>query len=391
MNLAVSTNLDSISPGVLPPERGETRARVLFLSEQTLGLTTYGRRLEEIAAIRDDLACVHVRVTSRWPARALWARVPGLSPGASLAPLRYRLAWRRIVRRWLTGPLRDRFDVVHAMGPGLGLGVLDLPAPPRPKLVVCGDGTSFCTARDFYPDRPAWRNRPFFEQDRRLYSRADLVAKWSRWAADSAIRDGGASPERVTVVPPCVYVKDRNPRRERARPGGPVRIVFVGGDWVRKGGPLLLDWHQRLWKDRVELHVVSAGATPDRSLPGVVWHGRVDNKTLVDDLLPSMDLAVLPTQSDHSGVGIVEALSCGVPAISSAVGGVGELIDEDRTGHVLRPDDHSGFIAAVERLLALPELREAMSDAAHATALRRFHAPAVLGAHLARVAALAGR
>ena len=30
-----------------------------------------------------------------------------------------------------------------------------------------------------------------------------------------------------------------------AEPGSPVRILMVGGDFARKGGPLLLDWAQR--------------------------------------------------------------------------------------------------------------------------------------------------
>lgn len=391
MNLLVCQNLDLPVPDRLPPTVRGRSVRVLFLTEQTLGLTTYGRRLEEIGATRDDMACVHLRITSRWPAKLLWARVPGVSPAWSFAPLRYRAAWRWIVRRWLLGPLADRFDVVHAMGPGLGLGVLDLPAPTRPKLVVCGDGTSFCTARDFYPGRPAWQNRPFFEEDRRLYTRADLVAKWSRWAADSAIRDAGASPDRVTVVPPSVYVRPANPRRARPARAGLPRIVFVGGDWTRKGGPLLLRWHQERWKDKAELHMISGGATPDGSCTNVTWHGGVPNDRLVNDVLPTMDLAVLPTRSDHSGVGIVECLACGVPAISSSVGGVAELIVDGQTGFVRRRDDHQGFIEAVERLLDDAPLRERFSDAAHAYALEHFHAPTILGRHFDRVVSLIRR
>lgn len=64
------------------------------------------------------------------------------------------------------------------------------------------------------------------------------VLPWSRWTRDSLIHDYGVTPERITVVPPGVDIG-----RWRPAPYNDdhvPRILFVGGDFHRKGGNTLL-------------------------------------------------------------------------------------------------------------------------------------------------------
>jgi hypothetical protein len=76
--------------------------------------------------------------------------------------------------------------------------------------------------------------------ERRAIDRAAVACFASDWAAASAIRDYGATPDKVCVIPLSANVSDPPPydslrfeRRDEA-----VRLLFVGVDWERKGGRL---------------------------------------------------------------------------------------------------------------------------------------------------------
>lgn len=77
-----------------------------------------------------------------------------------------------------------------------------------------------------------------------------------------------------------------------------------------------------------------------------------------------MDLFVLPTHSDMSSYAAVEAAALGLPAVVSSIGGIAEVVADGVTGFLPAKDDDAGFVAAVDGLLASPELRRRMGQAA---------------------------
>src|SRR5438067_1332715 len=67
---------------------------------------------------------------------------------------------------------------------------------------------------------------------------ADAVAFASRWAMDSAVKDYGVDAAKCFLHRPCARV---SPLHQLSPLAGPTaKIVFVGNDWERKGGPRLL-------------------------------------------------------------------------------------------------------------------------------------------------------
>src|SRR5262249_1642726 len=96
---------------------------------------------------------------------------------------------------------------------------------------------------------------------------------WSEWAKRSLERDYGARADRITVIHPgAVLDRFPDPAVRASWSAGPLKVLFVGGDFVRKGGDLLLDVWRRELRDRVELHLVTGAEL--REEPGIhVYRG----------------------------------------------------------------------------------------------------------------------
>jgi glycosyltransferase involved in cell wall biosynthesis len=89
---------------------------------------------------------------------------------------------------------------------------------------------------------------------------------------------------------------------------------------------------------------------------------------VLEELLPSCDLFVLPTRRDQSPWVLAEAAAAGLPIVASHIAAVHELVVDDVSGFLPEPDDDDAFCRSIARLVADAELRSAMGSAAHAHA-----------------------
>ena len=88
----------------------------------------------------------------------------------------------------------------------------------------------------------------------------------------------------------------------------------------------------------------------------VVFRGSINDKKKLLRILSEMDLFLMPTRLEGLPRSIIEAMSQGVPCISSPVDGVPELLESTE---LLRYDDIDGMISRIEQLIDHPdELRE---------------------------------
>jgi glycosyltransferase involved in cell wall biosynthesis len=78
--------------------------------------------------------------------------------------------------------------------------------------------------------------------------------------------------------------------------------------------------------------------------------------------LRSIDVFVLPTRYEPFGIGLVEAMACGVPQVTTGVGGTSEIVRNGETGLFCRPDDPDDLAEQIVRLLSDAQLRARMSD-----------------------------
>lgn len=210
---------------------------------------------------------------------------------------------------------------------------------------------------------------------RRALVRASWVVAWSHWVERSLLSDYEVDPAKIIVQPPGVPI-------DHFRPSPPssskrVRLLFVGGDFRRKGGDELLEAIPQL-PETCELDIVTA--TPVREGPRIrVHHGLGPDDDRLQRLYAAADVFVLPTRADTWGHAVVEAMASGLPVITTAVGGLAEIVTDGVEGLVVSPGDVSGLARAITCLVADPSLRHRLGAGGRHKAVTEFDADRNLG------------
>jgi glycosyltransferase involved in cell wall biosynthesis len=205
--------------------------------------------------------------------------------------------------------------------------------------------------------------------ERVVWNSTTLFLPWSNWAAQS-LRAQGVENERIVVLPPGVdldaWPADGAPG---ARPDQPLRLLFVGGDFARKGGDLLVKVVQERFAGRCELDIVTRDTVHGATLARV--HRMEANSPELRDLYARADVFVLPTQAECFGIASVEAMASGLPIIMSNVGGAPDIVSDGETGWLIAPTAQS-LARAIEQALADRERLMVMGRRARARAEERF-------------------
>ena len=229
---------------------------------------------------------------------------------------------------------------------------------------------TFLANRRYAPPRKAWPTSPAWRRmERSLYEKCRVCFVTSRFAADSLVEDYGIDPHRVEVVGSgCnIDLPESVPSRTRA----PRRIVFVGIEWERKGGPLLLEALQIVKATFPDATLDVVGCDPGVSAPGVRCHGRILRQDVGAHLMEA-DIFCLPSFAEPSAAALIEASGFALPVVATRVGGTPERVREGETGFLVEPGDAHALAAALLKLMQDPALARRMGTAGRQRVLEEF-------------------
>lgn len=326
-------------------------ARFLFVMEQTLGHVAHTRNLERALTSEDWIKGDVVRLQFE-PTGA--GRLPGLRNWSLRASWMARSALRlRLARGGLDAAfIHTQVAALLSRGPMRSLPiVVSLDATPRNFDHV---GHAYGHKRS-----SALGEAAKARVNRRAFMGAAALVTWSRLAADSLMAEYGVPSARIHVISPGVDVERFRPR-EGPRPDGPVRVLFVGGDFSRKGGHDLLNAMRGL--PEAELDVVTNSL--DGPIPtGVccrVHVGLRPGEPALLQLYQRADIFALPSHGDCLPQVLAEAAAVGLPVVATSTGAVAEIVRDGINGFLVPAGSAPDLRAALRALVEQPDLRHAM-------------------------------
>ena len=182
-------------------------------------------------------------------------------------------------------------------------------------------------------------------------------------------------PGRIEVVPygaPPVRAGGRPPATTRAH-GAALRALFVGHLSQRKG---LADLHEAMGRVRGVATLTLVGPRVARDCPALDrvvrahrWIPPVPHARVLE-LMATHDVLVFPSIVEGFGLVITEALSCGLPVITTPHTGGADLMADGRDGFIVPIRDPDAIADRLVRLAEDPGLLAAMSREALDTARR---------------------
>jgi len=199
--------------------------------------------------------------------------------------------------------------------------------------------------------------------------------------------------DRPVSIVPYGTTAGQSPETEEPTPGRTMQLLFAGRLVERKGVPYLVKATGILGHD-LPVHLNIVGTGPDepalRTLVAelgierlVTFHGFVTNEEL-EAQYRNCDVFVLPavidSKGDTEGLGvvIVDSMSHRKPVVASGVGGIVDLVTDDRTGLAVPPADTDALVAALRRVLTEPGLARRLGNAGYEHIQQNYSWPTII-------------
>jgi glycosyltransferase involved in cell wall biosynthesis/GT2 family glycosyltransferase len=327
--------------------------RMVFVLEQALGHVSHGRNIERVVAEAPGIAPSVIRVEHRpqnlasrlplistWSFEASWAARESLRTRLAQGPVDAMLFHTQVTSLFSVREMRDVPTVIS------------MDSTPVNYDDFAYDHTRQGAALEW----AKWR------MNRRAFDAARAVVAWSKWTADSVVDDYHVPEGKVRVVPPGIDLARFRPGSER-RPNDRLRVLFVGGDFSRKGGETLVEAMKSL-DGEVELDVVTGVRPPSISTASSTRvHLGLDHASdELFELFRRADVFVLPTIGETYGLVLCEAMACGLPIVATNVGAIPEIVEDGRSGVLVPPNSPSALADALRMLARRPDLRRSMGE-----------------------------
>ena len=278
-----------------------------------------------------------------------------------IEPAVLRRAARRIAARFAQG------DCDAVFCPGTGVPVYTY-LPASVPVFTYLDATKRSWIGNYFGlETLCARSRRQVDEVDRVSLRNNRLSIFSSdWAKSEAARDYGVPARRMAVVPFGANLIEAPAQAEvegwiAARRRDPLRLLFLGKEWKRKGGPEALALIHALRARGLPATLDIVGCEPalgagDRALTrvhGFIDHSAPDGRKKFHALLREAHVLLFLSQAEAYGIALCEAAAFGVPAYATRVGGIPTIVRHGVTGWLsatpFSRDDAAETLAAAWR------------------------------------------
>lgn len=224
----------------------------------------------------------------------------------------------------------------------------------------------------YYPnyDRNNLFSRAWIDLEKTVYENATIVFTMSSNISRSVIEHYECSPNKVK----CIFAgynveKEINPENEDKYKSK--NILFVGIDWERKGGPVLVEAFKNILRVHPDANLYIVGCSPEIECANCIVVGKIP----IDQVASYYQLAAvfcLPTTLEPFGVVFLEAAAYKLPVVATNIGAIPDFVTPGENGYLVDPYDSTALELKLLDLLSSPEKCQLYGNNNYTKNLKRY-------------------
>ena len=208
----------------------------------------------------------------------------------------------------------------------------------------------------------------YIQLERQVYNNATMLMVMSANMRDSLVTQYGVNPAKIKLVYAGSNTKisdavDRNKYANK-------NILFVGKEWERKGGPLLVEAFAEVLKSIPNATLTILGCKPEVTVPNCNVVGDVSLED-VAAYYKKASLFCLPTKREPFGIVFIEAMLNRLAIVTNDMGATPELVRNNENGFLLN-HDASEYAKTLVKLLSDPVLCEQFGERSYQMAIKTY-------------------
>jgi glycosyltransferase involved in cell wall biosynthesis len=224
------------------------------------------------------------------------------------------------------------------------------------------------------------------DYEREVYRNIDLIFTMSDQLRGSFVEDFGIDERKVVTIGAGVNL-ERMPALLPDKDYDSKKILFIGVDFERKGGEVLLRAFRAVRTAHPRSRLLIIGPHQLNLAPeladGVDYFGFLTKsdpaqRARLDRAFAEASLFVMPSLYEPFGIAPLEAMLHGIPAVLTAAWAFPEMVIPGMHGELVESGDSASLAETIDRLLRDPVALKRMGLLARERVLERFTWPAVV-------------
>jgi len=226
---------------------------------------------------------------------------------------------------------------------------------PGIKNYILTDNTFLENHNNLHYDKNKTPTAKWLKLEKSIFMNAAKIFVMSSNVQKSLIKQYRINPNKIKVVYAGGNININNPNSE-LKDYSKKNILFIGGNWKRKGGSILLQSFeniQKIHKDAT-LTIVSWRA-PKIIKPGVTLYGKVGLNE-ISKLFHQASIFCMPSFIEPFGIVFIEAMMNKLPIVATKINAIPDFVTDNHNGFLVQPGNVEQLETALMKLLDSPNL-----------------------------------
>lgn len=211
-------------------------------------------------------------------------------------------------------------------------------------IIYLSDATFTVMVDYYFKGLVSWNVKQANKIEQTALLKATHAIYASQWAYQSAIQDYNADKSRIHVIEFGANIDEQNIIPHKFTYNGQLDLLFLGVDWIRKGGDIAVEATRYLNDKGISttLHIAGIRNLDNNiaNLPYIKNYGFLNKNNPNDynqlvSIIQQSHCLLLPTKAECAGIVFCESSANGLPIFTYKTGGVSNYVENGKNGYML--------------------------------------------------------